>query len=453
MDGNETTVNGQTAGYDFENHLVSLANAANNTVLASYTYDADGNRIATYISSNNPTTTSYVVDTSMPYASVIEEYSGTSTMPSARYDYGDDLVRMDRGSSVYYYLYDGLGSTRQLVNTAGAVTDSYGYSAFGELALHTSTGTPTVNPFLFNAQQFDQASGDYYLRARYYDQSNGRFLSQDPLGGHSDDPITLHRYVYGNDDPVDVCDPSGREGEGGLSGQSLVTTIGQYINSFATSVVVKAGIWAAENPGLVTAALYAQGAINLYTVATDPDSAALAAATGGFSSDVEFLTDLAGDARKAFTVYRDAETLTEDCEDVYKASGIVARLTSDSLRRGLRRDPAGKIKPAGLSTLKSSGFTYAKGHLLGDKLGGSPDVQQNFVAMYQTANQRMYNEAEYPVKHWLEDNPNGIIYYRATPVFEDGQDFPTRVIVEAESADGRFKLNGTGSVTIENTPN
>ena len=168
-DGNETTVNGQAAGYDFENHLVSLANPANNTVLASYAYDADGNRVSTYVSSATPTTTSYVVDTSLAYASVVEEYTGASTVPSARYDYGDDLVRMDRGSGVYYYIYDGLGSTRQLVSTAGAVTDTWGYSAFGEMASRTSAGTPTVNPFLFNAQQFDGASGDYYLRARYYD--------------------------------------------------------------------------------------------------------------------------------------------------------------------------------------------------------------------------------------------------------------------------------------------
>ena len=197
---------GQTASYDFENHLVSLASPANGTGLASYTYDADGNRVSTYVSSNNPTTTSYVVDTSLPYASVVEEYTGTATAPSARYDYGDDLVRMDRGSGVYYYLYDGLGSTRQLVNTSGTVTDSYGYLAFGEMASHTGS---TVNPFLFNAQQFDGASGDYYLRARYYDQSNGRFLSQDAFRGRDQDPATLHRYEYAADEPIDYVDPTG----------------------------------------------------------------------------------------------------------------------------------------------------------------------------------------------------------------------------------------------------
>ena len=195
-DGNETTVNGQAASYDFENHLVSLGS------VASYVYDADGNR---YSASNLGTTTSYVMDTSLAYASVVEEYSGTATVPSARYDYGDDLVRMDRGG-VYYYIYDGLGSTRQLINPSGAVTDSYGYSAFGELASHTGT---TTNPFLFNAQQLDSASGDYYLRARYYDQSNGRFISQDPFVGSDEDPISLHRYLYASDDPTDRVDPAG----------------------------------------------------------------------------------------------------------------------------------------------------------------------------------------------------------------------------------------------------
>ena len=141
--------------------------------VANYTYDADGNR---YSVSNAGTTTSYVVDTSLAYASVVEEYSNSSL--SARYDYGDDLVQMDRGSGVYYYLYDGLGSTRQLVSTAGLVTDTWGYSAFGELASHTGG---TVNPFLFQGQQYDPASGDYFLRARYYDPIIGRLSVVIPL--------------------------------------------------------------------------------------------------------------------------------------------------------------------------------------------------------------------------------------------------------------------------------
>ena len=131
------------------------------------------------------------MDTSLPYASVVEEYSGTATLPSARYDYGDDLVRMDRGG-VYYYLYDGLGSTRQIVNTSGGVTDTWGYSAFGEMASHTGS---TVNPFLFNAQQFDGTSGNYYLRARYYYPIIGRFISRDPALGIDTGPASFNPYT------------------------------------------------------------------------------------------------------------------------------------------------------------------------------------------------------------------------------------------------------------------
>ena len=160
----------------------------------------------------------------------------------ARYDYGDDLVRMDRGSGVYYYIYDGLGSTRQLVSTTGAVTDGYAYSAFGEMASRTSTGTPTVNPFLFNAQQFDQASGTYYLRARYYDQSNGRFISQDPYSGNDNDPISLHRYLYASNDPVERVDPSGESDSGGIFGCSITLTGIASFMAQNSAVVMMAGI-------------------------------------------------------------------------------------------------------------------------------------------------------------------------------------------------------------------
>ena len=228
-----------------------------NRQAASYGYDADGDR--TSVSSANPTV-NYVVDTSLPYASVVEEYNGTAL--AARYDYGDDLIRMDRGpvgSQVpSYYLYDGLGSTRQLVNTSGAVTDSYGYSAFGEIASRIGG---TTNSFLFNAQQFDGASGDYYLRARYYNQSSGRFISQDPYGGSNNDPVSLHRYLYAANDPVDYYDLSGRETEGEVLEASLDSqTIEGRSASFYYKIV---GTFIVGNPfALQNAALFVIGLVD-----------------------------------------------------------------------------------------------------------------------------------------------------------------------------------------------
>lgn len=48
-----------------------------------------------------------------------------------------------------------------------------------------------------------------YLRARYYDQNNGRFNRVDPFNGHMGDPQSLHKYAYCHSDPVGGVDPSG----------------------------------------------------------------------------------------------------------------------------------------------------------------------------------------------------------------------------------------------------
>jgi RHS repeat-associated protein len=56
----------------------------------------------------------------------------------------------------------------------------------------------------------DANVGFYYLRARYYNQGTGRFITTDPEQGNIFDPVSLHRYLYANANPVDNHDPSGR---------------------------------------------------------------------------------------------------------------------------------------------------------------------------------------------------------------------------------------------------
>jgi len=80
-------------------------------------------------------------------------------------------------------------------------------------AAPASTSSGLFNPFLFQGQQYDPASNTYYLRDRYYDPTSGRFLSHDPLAGNDFSPISLPRYLYANDDPVNFVDPTGDEGE------------------------------------------------------------------------------------------------------------------------------------------------------------------------------------------------------------------------------------------------
>jgi RHS repeat-associated protein len=89
-----------------------------------------------------------------------------------------------------------------------------------------------VSEKLFAGEQFDSTLDQYYLRARYYDQSQGRFTQQDTWMGRNHDPVTLHKYLYTHSDPVNGIDPSGKAGLFGFS-------VAQNINAIliTTSVV------------------------------------------------------------------------------------------------------------------------------------------------------------------------------------------------------------------------
>jgi RHS repeat-associated protein len=192
-----------TQNWDFDNRLLSTAHSGGGTI--SYLYDAAGIRIG-QTAPGTGTLTSYLVDENTAYARVLAESTG-STVTS--YDYGADLARMDLcGGTCYYYIYDGLGSTRALADNTGTVQQSINYDAYGQ-----PDQTSPLTSFLFNGQQYDPLTKLYYLRARYYNPFHGRFLSQDPFLGVAFSPPTLHRYGYSSSDPANRVDPSGRVDE------------------------------------------------------------------------------------------------------------------------------------------------------------------------------------------------------------------------------------------------
>ena len=124
------------------------------------------------------------------------------------YFWGLELISREQGSVPIYYVHDGHGSVRALTNSSGAVTDTYDYDAFGNL-LH-STGT-TTNSYLFAGEQFDPNLNLYYNRARYLATTTGRFWTMDTYEGDGNDPLSLHKYLYTQNDPIDGVDPSGNQ--------------------------------------------------------------------------------------------------------------------------------------------------------------------------------------------------------------------------------------------------
>jgi RHS repeat-associated protein len=120
-----------------------------------------------------------------------------------------ELLSQKKGTSApNYFLKDGQGSVRNLVDGNGALISgqSYSYDAFGKLL---SGQTSPVTNYLYTGQQFDPLSGLYDLRARYYNPGDGRFLSRDTYPVNFNNPIELGRYSYTADNPINASDPSG----------------------------------------------------------------------------------------------------------------------------------------------------------------------------------------------------------------------------------------------------
>ncbi len=217
-------------GYDAENRLVSASVPAGSF---NYAYDADGMRVGR---SSGSVTTNFLLDKNRDFAQVQAETTGADTIT---YTYGDSLINQQHsGTGTRFYLADGQRSTRQLTTTLGAVSDTYTFDAFG---VPLAAAGATANPYRYVGEQQDTDTGLYYLRARYINPNTGRFLTTDPASGNPWQPMSLHRYVYANADPVNWRDPSGREG---LTEISIAAAIGAGIGA-ATGVVGVGAKWLA----------------------------------------------------------------------------------------------------------------------------------------------------------------------------------------------------------------
>lgn len=233
--GNTTNSSGNFYQYDVMNHITNAVVSGHQIVM---TYDGDGNRVSKAVGG---TTTYYLVDDANPsgYSQVLEEWTVTSiaTNLSKVYNYGSALIsQREPGISTNYFISDGHGSTRMLMDNGGTVVYVMVYDAYGNLIasngiLHTA--------YLYSGQQFDSDLQLYVNRARYLNTGTGRFWTADSTDGNNEDPLSLHKYLYAQDDPVNMDDPSGHDGD--LISLDVATSIGAGLDGFYNGGVVYAG--------------------------------------------------------------------------------------------------------------------------------------------------------------------------------------------------------------------
>lgn len=207
-------------------------------------YGTDGVRLSQVAGG---TTTRFVTDPNASLPNLLLETDGAGT--ALRYyihsPYG--LVeQLDAAGNPRYYHYDVSGNTVALTNASGQVTDSYAYTPFGE----TTRSGSTPNPFQFVGQHGVRNFNNsqlYDMRARWYDATQARFLSLDPLLGNADEPQTLNRYAYATGNPVVKHDASGLAVEPknhDLPGESYATDGLSFFSSVfeATPKVIKKAV-------------------------------------------------------------------------------------------------------------------------------------------------------------------------------------------------------------------
>lgn len=117
-----------------------------------------------------------------------------------RYLRGINLIAGEIDGMVYYYILNEHGDVAWLQKINGSRKAIYEYDAFG---VEKSLYKEDVNSFRYCGEYLDLSSDAYYLRARDYRPSIGRFTAEDPIGAG------LNWYSYCEGDPVNRVDPLG----------------------------------------------------------------------------------------------------------------------------------------------------------------------------------------------------------------------------------------------------
>ena len=149
------------------------------------------------------------------------------------------------------------------------------------------------------------------------------------------------------------------------------------------------------------------------------------------------------------------EVLYEGLDGLGRTGRVAARVTLDMVRAGSdrEREDISEIHPSGWGHNREvdiempdgntyHGALFNRSHLLAKSLGGD-DAAYNLVTGTRTQNVgdnrgqdggMAYTEGI--ARDWLYDNPDGTVYYSATPVYEGDELLPRSVIVDVCSSDG-----------------
>ena len=183
-----------------------LASMAKDGTSVSFAYDEKGLRLSKTV---NDVVTRYTYS----QGELIHVLDGSDRMTIRRDPNGQPMTIGFNGSE-HFYLYNAQGDVVAIANYSGEVVVEYTYDAWGNPLSCTGSLADTLgkkNPFRYRGYVYDEETGLYYLKSRYYDPRVGRFICSDGILP-SNRMTSSNLFAYCSNNPTALVDPSGKFG-------------------------------------------------------------------------------------------------------------------------------------------------------------------------------------------------------------------------------------------------
>lgn len=173
----------------------------------SYGYDHTGNRV-------RKTVDGVTTDYCMAGDILVAEITGDKTI-WYRYDSAANLISMRANGQEFFYIKNLQKDVIALADASGEIVTEYKYNSWGKVLSITGSKKDTIgkiNPFRYKSYYYDNETGMYYLRNRYYDPTIRRFINADNFFAVQGSLETLHNrnlFAYCDHNPLTRSDSDG----------------------------------------------------------------------------------------------------------------------------------------------------------------------------------------------------------------------------------------------------
>lgn len=386
-----------------------------------------------------------------------------------RYIRGLGLISSDseKAKTYYHYVSDEQGSITHVINgeekesgelpqddVQSRVLNHYEYDAFGNTI---RCEEQVHNRFRYTGEQYDPLTGQYYLRARYYNPVIARFTQEDTYYGDG-----LNLYTYCQNNPILYHDPTGH---GTKENSPYSRNEQRYIDAGADPDTArlaaqcypdakskqdlynkykKQGYSAQDAKKLANREIiHGEEATKKYikdnnVKKSGPDYTATSP-RDNVNTDWRTQERLnaqrnagAGKGNESGNKSGNSSIHYGELDSLGRATGVDATITVDMVGTGT---PAkSSIKPAGFGGQKAG---HARGHLLGNQLGGAGDDPRNLTTLFQNpVNHPVMSSVEGSVRKAVEAGE--VVQYSVKPIYEGNTLIPSGVTIKAEGDKGFY---------------